>query len=304
MKNEPILIVLAAGMGSRYGGLKQIDPVGPHGEVILDYSLYDAYRAGFRRVIFLIKHEIEKDFKRLVGDHISKVMDVSYAFQELDDLPEGFSVPEGRTKPYGTAHAVLCCRGMVDAPFAVINSDDYYGPGSYRVAYEALKGMNDGSRALLVAYLLRNTLSESGAVARGVCGADGQGNLISVCERTHIISTCDGPMYTEDGENYRKLDGNTPVSMNFWCFSSAVMDLIGTRFARFMRDGLPKDPVKSEYYLPLFVQELLDEGKISAVLRMSEDKWIGVTYRADKPAVSDALLKLTRQGLYPEQMWR
>lgn len=207
MNNEPILLIMAAGMGSRYGGLKQMDPVGPDGEVILHYSIYDAMRAGFKRVIFLIKHEIEADFKAIVGSKVEPYLEVRYAFQQLEKIPAPYTVPQGRTKPWGTGHAVLCCRDLIDAPFCVVNADDYYGPDAFRTAYAFLHDAVDDEkkRYMMVGYQLKNTVTENGHVARGVCTVDEQGMLTSITERTHIITSCDGQLYTEDGEVYHRL---------------------------------------------------------------------------------------------------
>ena len=307
MKKEPILLIMAAGMGSRYGGLKQMDPVGPDGETILDYSVFDARRAGFRRVVFLIKHAIEADFRRLVGDRIAPFMEVSYAFQETDSLlPAGFSVPEGRQKPYGTGHAVLCCRDLLDAPFAAINADDYYGPHAFAQAYEALTAMDGAEKPqfTMVAYHLKNTLTENGYVSRGVCEVDDQGFLVDIHERTHIISSCDGPLYTEDGETYRLLSPDAPVSMNMWGFSEALLPALESRFRTFLETDLPRNPLKAELYLPFVVNDLLKEGRVSVRVARSEDRWWGVTYQEDKPQVKAALRSLSEQGLYPTPLWQ
>ena len=305
MSKEPILLIMAAGMGSRYGGLKQMDPVGPAGEAILDYSVFDARRAGFRRVIFLIKHAIEEDFRRLVGDRISRHMEVSYAFQELDALPEGFTVPEGRVKPFGTGHAVLCCRELIDAPFAVINADDYYGPHAFRQAYDSLVRLRDDDqyRYMMVAYSLKNTLTENGYVARGVCETDPDGFLRNIVERTHIISSCDGPLFTEDGKTYHLLPPDSPVSMNMWGFTPSLLRELESRFPVFLRTALRENPLKGEFFLPFVVNELLSEGKATARVLKSEDRWWGVTYQEDKPQVKAALKALADQGLYPSPLW-
>ncbi len=305
MSKEPILVIMAAGMGSRYGGLKQMDPVGPGGETILDYSAFDARRAGFRRVVFLIKHAIEEDFRRLVGDRISRHMQVSYAFQELDSLPEGFSVPEGRTKPFGTGHAVLCCRSLIDAPFAVINADDYYGPGAFRLAFEALSGLEDDEklRYMMVAYHLKNTLTENGYVSRGVCEVSGDGLLLGIQERTHIISSCDGPLFTEDGRTYTLLSPDVPVSMNMWGFTPSLLRELEARFPLFLNGALRENPLKAEFFLPSVVNSLLAEGRASVRVARSGDRWWGVTYQDDRPQVKAALQDLTSGGLYPAPLW-
>ena len=302
---EPILVILAAGMGSRYGGLKQMDPVGPSGEAILDYSVFDAKRAGFKRVIFIIKHEIEEDFKRIVGSRIEKHMDVTYAFQQLDMLPEGCIVPEGRVKPWGTGHAVLCCKEYIDAPFLVINADDYYGVEAYRIAYEKLCSLQDDDKAryFMVGYELRNTLTENGYVSRGVCATDENGCLTTVTERTHIIGTCDGPMFTEDGETYHRLPENVPVSMNMFGFTPSIIEEMKATFPLFHQKALAENPLKAEYYLPMVVNGMLDKNTASVEVLPCPSRWYGVTYQADKPQVKEALAKMAEEGLYPVSLW-
>ena len=304
--NKPVLVVMAAGMGSRYGGMKQIDPVGPNGQVIMDYSLYDARRAGFETVVFVIKHEIEDAFKAAIGDRVSKVMQVHYAFQQLDELPAGYTIPEGRAKPWGTCHAVLAAKPFINGPFAVVNADDYYGPEAFRVMYEYLSTHLDGELYdyCMVSYLLQNTVSENGSVARGVCQANPDGTLHSVTERTRIETYAGGIHYTEDGgESWTDLPGETPVSMNLWGFSKSFLEEADRRFAGWLDENLAKNPLKCEYFLPLVVTELLEEGKARVQLLHSADKWYGVTYREDKPVVVDAIARMTREGLYPEDLW-
>ena len=304
--NKPVLVVMAAGMGSRYGGMKQIDPVGPNGQVIMDYSLYDARRAGFETVVFVIKHEIEDAFKAAIGDRVSKVMQVHYAFQQLDELPAGYTIPEGRAKPWGTCHAVLAAKPFIDGPFAVVNADDYYGPEAFRVMYEYLSTHSDGELYdyCMVSYLLQNTVSENGSVARGVCRANPDGTLHSVTERTRIETYAGGIHYTEDGgESWTDLPGETPVSMNLWGFGKSFLEEADRRFAGWLDENLAKNPLKCEYFLPLVVTELLEEGKARVQLLHSADKWYGVTYREDKPVVVDAIARMTREGLYPEDLW-
>ena len=304
--NKPVLVVMAAGMGSRYGGMKQIDPVGPNGQVIMDYSLYDARRAGFETVVFVIKHEIEDAFKAAIGDRVSEVMQVHYAFQQLDELPAGYTIPEGRAKPWGTCHAVLAAKPFIDGPFAVVNADDYYGPEAFRVMYEYLSTHSDGELYdyCMVSYLLQNTVSENGSVARGVCQPNPDGTLHSVTERTRIETYAGGIHYTEDGgESWTDLPGETPVSMNLWGFGKSFLEEADRRFAGWLDENLAKNPLKCEYFLPLVVTELLEEGKARVQLLHSADKWYGVTYREDKPVVVDAIARMTREGLYPEDLW-
>ena len=304
--NKPVLVVMAAGMGSRYGGMKQIDPVGPNGQVIMDYSLYDARRAGFETVVFVIKHEIEDAFKAAIGDRVSRVMNVHYAFQQLDELPAGYAIPEGRVKPWGTCHAVLAAKPFIDGPFAVVNADDYYGPEAFQVIYDYLSTHQDGETYdyCMVSYLLKNTVSENGSVARGVCKANDDGTLHSVTERTRIETYAGGVHYTEDGgEHWTDLPGETPVSMNLWGFGKSFLEEADRRFAGWLDENLAKNPLKCEYFLPLVVTELLEEGKAKVKLLHSADKWYGVTYREDKPVVVDAIARMTAEGLYPENLW-
>ncbi len=304
--NEPILVILAAGMGSRYGGLKQIDPVGPNGEVILDYSIFDARRAGFKRVLFLIKHEIEEDFKRAVGNHIAPYMDVMYAYQQVDMLPEGYTVPEGRVKPWGTGHAVLCCKELIDAPFLVINADDYYGVDAYRIAYETLCSLKDDDKAryFMVGYQLKNTLTDNGYVSRGVCSMDENHCLTTVTERTHIIGSCDGPLYTEDGETYHRLDADVLVSMNMFGFTPSLLDEMVRTFPAFLDKAAKENPMKAEFFLPGVVNGMLDRDAASVKVLSCTDRWYGVTYHEDKPTVTAALQRMAAEGLYPTPLWQ
>lgn len=305
MAKEPILLIMAAGMGSRYGGLKQMDPVGPHGEVILDYSIFDARRAGFRRVVFLIKHEIEADFKRMVGNRIARHMEVRYAFQQVDNIPAPFTAPKGRVKPWGTGHAVLCCRELIDAPFAVINADDYYGADAFRTAYDCLTRLRDDDkqRFIMVGYELRNTLTENGHVSRGVCTVSAEGLLTDIRERTHIIGSCDGPLYTEDGETYRRLPEDALVSMNLWGFTRSFVDSLAQGFPVFLERAMAENPLKAEYYLPTAVSDLLSRGAATVRVLPSRGRWYGVTYQEDKPVVKYALQRMTDEGLYPAPLW-
>lgn len=303
---KPVLVVMAAGMGSRYGGMKQIDPVGPSGQVIIDYSLYDARRAGFETVIFVIKHEIEDAFKAAIGDRVSKVMKVEYAFQQLEELPAGFAVPEGRAKPWGTCHAVLAAKHLIHGPFAVINADDYYGPEAFQVIYDYLSTHQDGEvyDYCMVSYLLKNTVSENGSVARGVCEANPDGTLAAVTERTCIETYPGGIHFTENGgDTWQDLAPDTPVSMNLWGFGQSFLEEAEARFADWLSENLPKNPLKCEYFLPLVVSELLAEGKATVKLLHSTDKWYGVTYREDKPVVVNAIAQKVADGLYPADLW-
>ena len=305
MSNKPVLVIMAAGMGSRYGGLKQLDPVGSHGQLIIDYSIYDAKRAGFETVVFVIKPEIEADFKEAIGDRVSKVMDVKYAYQLKEDLPEGYSVPAGRTKPWGTAHAALAARNIVDGPFAVINADDYYGPEAYQKIYNYLSTHQDGDmyEYVMVGYLLKNTVTENGTVARGVCEETADHFLTQVTERTKIEKG-EPPRYTEDdGATWTDLSADTIVSMNMWGFTRSFLDEALARFPAFLDKTLAENPEKGEYFLPTVVSQLIDEGKARVKVLRSEDKWYGVTYREDKPTVVAAIAEKTAAGLYPDRLW-
>ena len=304
---KPVLIVMAAGMGSRYGGLKQLDPVGPHGELIIDYSIFDARRAGFETVIFVIKREIEDSFKAAIGDRLGRVLDVRYAFQELTDLPAGYAVPEGRAKPWGTCHAVLAARALVEGPFAVINADDYYGPEGFRKIYDYLSAHPDRPGCYefaMVAYRVGNTVTAHGSVARGVCETDGEGYLVRVTERTCIEKDGENARFTEDGgATWTHLDGGAPVSMNLWGFTRSFLDEAKARFPAFLDKTLAENPLKGEYFLPGVVTELLEEGRARVKVLSSGDKWHGVTYREDRPEVVAALADMTNRGLYPENLW-
>ena len=306
---KPVLVVLAAGMGSRYGGLKQIDPVGSCGEAILDYSLYDAHRAGFETAVIIIKEAIRKDFMDTVGKRLENCpMEIRYAYQELDKLPEGFTVPEGRTKPWGTCHAVLCAADAIDgAPFAVINADDYYGVSAYKVIFEALSRLTDDEKYhfCMVGYLLGNTVTENGSVARGVCVVDENNKLTTVTERTRIEKYDGGIHFTEDGgESWTDLAADTIVSMNMWGFSSSFLPEIAARFPEFLRTTAVANPMKAEFFLPFAVESLLLEGKADVEVMSSPDKWFGVTYAADKPVVVAALAEKTKEGTYPDGLWK
>ena len=301
MKN-PELVIMAAGMGSRYGGLKQIDKVDAEGHIIIDFSIYDALKAGFRDVTFIIKKEIERDFREVMDAHLAgKNINVKYVYQELDKLPEGYSVPEGRRKPWGTAHALLCCLGTVDAPFAVINADDYYGANAFKKIYDFLKNTSDEGKShfAMVGYRIKNTVTEQGTVSRGVCQSDGDGMLLEIVERTKI-GTRDGKIYyTEDGEDYN-LDPETLVSMNLWGFTPAYLEECRKRFPKFLEENLPKNPEKCEFFLPTVVSELISEGKCDVKVLDNSDKWYGVTYKEDKDTVVEAFRALKAAGVYPD----
>jgi len=305
MPKKPVLVVLAAGMGSRYGGLKQIDPVGSKGEAILDYSIYDAWQAGFETVVIIIKEAIRKDFMETVGKRLEKApVEIRYAYQELDNLPEGFTVPHGRTKPWGTSHAVLCAAQAIDgAPFAVINADDYYGKSAFKVIFDHLSATTGDYDYCMVGYELSKTVTDNGSVARGVCVTNGDGFLAEINERTRIEKYAGGIHYTEDGENWVDVAPDTTVSMNLWGFMPSFLDEIGARFAAFLKDAIVTNPLKCEFFLPLPVSQLIHEGKATVKVLTSPDQWFGVTYAADKPVVVASLKRMTDEGKYPDSLW-
>ena len=300
---KPVLVIMAAGMGSRYGGLKQMDPVGGHGQVILDYSIYDARRAGFETVVFVIKDEIEADFKERVGSRIEGSMDVRYAFQRMDELPEGYSIPEGRVKPWGTAQAALAAQPFIDGPFAIINADDYYGRSAFQVIYDYLSGSPGQDEYAMVAYRLENTVTDHGHVARGVCQVGADGLLTGIVERTRIEKG-PPPRFTEDGgRTWTQLPGDTMVSMNFWGFTPSLLDQARARFPDFLDEALASNPLKAEYLLPTLVGRLIQQGRATVRALSSRDKWYGVTYQEDKPTVTSAIARMTAEGLYPQNLW-
>ena len=306
MAKKPVLVVLAAGMGSRYGGLKQIDPVGSCGEAILDYSIYDAYQTGFETTVIIIKDAIRKDFMETVGARLQhSPMEIRYAYQELEALPEGFCVPEGRTKPWGTCHAVYCAKDAIgDAPFAVINADDYYGKSAFKVIYDFLTTNEDPYGYCMVGFQLGKTVTDHGSVARGVCVANDHGYLAKIDERTRIEKYDGGIHYTLDGENWVDLPEDTVVSMNMWGFQSSFLTELGDRFPGFLETALVENPIKCEYFLPLAVDALIREEKATVKVLTSPDKWYGVTYAADKPMVVAALKGMTEEGKYPDGLWK
>ena len=307
---KPVLVVMAAGMGSRYGGLKQIDPVGSCGEAILDYSLFDAHEAGFETAVIIIKKAIEKDFMETVGARLKACpMEIRYAFQEIEkELPEGYQIPEERKKPWGTSHAVLCAKNEIgDAPFAVLNADDYYGKSAFCEIYNYLCSVQDGEKYnyCMVGYELGNTVTDNGSVARGVCQVDENGFLSAIVERTQIEKYPDGIHFTEDGgATWEDLAFNTPVSMNMWGYTPGFLKEVEARFPMFLEKTVPGNPAKAEFFLPMTVGELLQEGKATVKVLHSADKWYGVTYAADKPQVVAALKEMTAEGKYPDGLWK
>ena len=309
MKNneKPTLIIMAAGMGSRYGGLKQVDRITDAGEIILDFSLYDAMMAGFGRAVFVIKEEHRELFREVVDERAGRFMDIEYAYQKLDDIPEGASIPDGREKPWGTGHAVLSCRDLVKGPFAVINADDYYGPGGFTAVYDFLteRAAVDSYDYCMIGYRLKNTVTENGYVSRGVCDIDEKGYLRMVTERTKIMKRAGDIAYTEDGEKtWTTLAGDTVVSMNFWGFSHSMMDELEKGFPGFFEGPVKSDPLKAEYYLPAAADRLVQDGKASVKVLTSADRWYGVTYREDREEVKNALQAMKDRGMYPEKLWK
>ena len=299
------LVIMAAGIGSRFGkGIKQLAPVGPCGEIIMDYSIHDALEAGFNKVVFIIRKDLEEEFRRVIGERIEKITEVEYVFQELDDLPEGFTKPADRMKPWGTGQAVLAAKKVLDEPFIVINADDYYGKEAFKEAYSYLTNLPsaDIMQICMVSFVLKNTLSDNGGVTRGVCEVDGHGMLADI-EETHNIEKEDGKavIHKEDGDVF--LDVDSPVSMNMWGFTESILREIKAGFPAFLDEGLKENPMKCEYFLPFVVDELLGEKRATVKVLKSMDKWYGVTYKEDKPVVVAAIQNLKDGGLYPQKLW-
>jgi hypothetical protein len=310
MSQQPALIIMAAGIGSRYGGLKQVDPVGPNGEIVIDYSIYDALRAGFGKIIFLIRKEIEEIFHEKVGQAIDQRIETAYVLQDLDNVPAGFSVPPGRVKPWGTAHAVLCCKDAVDRPFAVVNADDFYGLGAYQVLANHLRQTGDPaggpasrpSDYSMVGYVLRNALSDHGSVARGVCTITPDGYLDSVHERTRIEKFGEAVKYSENGVDWVDIPADSTVSMNTWGFTPSIFAELQARFPAFLERNAV-NLLKAEFFLPDVVNELLVEGRVRVKVLPTGEKWFGVTYPQDRPIVQQAIRERIQQGVYPEKLW-
>ena len=301
MKN-PTLVIMAAGMGSRFGGLKQIEPVDDQGHIIIDFSLFDAWRAGFRDLVFIIKPEMEESFREVIGARMEPYFRITYVYQTLDHLPAGYTVPEGRAKPWGTGHAVLCCKDVVDGPFTVINADDFYGPSAFTAIYNYLANNSDDAQYAMVGYRVRNTVTENGSVARGVCEVE-NGLLTGVTERTKIFKKGQDAKYTEDGETFVALPGDTIVSMNFWGFTPKMLRELDVRFAAFLDNALISNPLKGEYFLPSVVNDQLKAGTASVRVLPCEETWYGVTYREDLASVKDAITGMKKQGIYSENLW-
>lgn len=302
MNEKPVLIIMAAGMGSRYGSLKQLDPLDEYGNVMMDYALYDAYAAGFRRVIFIIKPEMRSDFEAKIGSRVRSKFETDYAYQVLDNLPSGFSVPEGRTKPWGTAHAVLSAKDLVRGPFVVINADDYYGRTAFESVYRFLTTCSDPTRHAMVGYRIENTLTENGYVSRGVCETDENGYLSAIVERLKIVKHDGGALIQEEDRDIFIPNG-TIVSMNLWGFQPSLMREIDETFADFLHENLPINPLKCEYFLPFIPNKLINEKRASVSVLPTEEKWYGVTYKEDKEPVKAALKEMRGIGLYPENLW-
>lgn len=303
----PILVVLAAGMGSRYGGLKQMDPVDEQRHAILDFSVYDAMKAGFSKVVFIIKHAIEEDFKEVVGKRIEPFMEVEYVFQELDKIPAPYEIPKGRVKPFGTGHALVCAKDAIDAPFAVINADDFYGREAFEKLYEYLTTHEDDEkyRFNMVGFHVENTITENGHVSRGVCQVDENHYLQDITERTRIEKKEGGAAYSlDDGATWTAIPDGTPVSMNCWGFSPAFMKEAEERFPAFLEKNLKDNPLKCEYFLPGIVSDLLEGGKATVEVTESSEKWYGVTYQEDKAVVVEAIARMKKEGRYPEFLWK
>lgn len=300
--NQPCLVIMAAGMGSRFGGPKQTTPVDEYGHFLLHYSLFDAYRAGFRKVVFVVKEDTAEEFRESVGPAVAAAFDVRYAYQKLDTLPAGYAVPAGRTKPWGTAHAVLCAAPEINGPFAVINSDDYYGIEAYRLLYDFLAVPRPERSYAMVGFRLRNTVTANGSVSRGVC-TERNGMLESITERTHIEQRGADAAYTEDGEHFIDLPGDTTVSMNFWGFSPLYLRELARRFPAFLDENLPRNPLKCEYFVPSIVDAQLRAGTADVTMLHTDDAWHGVTYHDDLPDVVAALRALRDAGKYPDNIW-
>ena len=302
---KPALAIMAAGMGSRYGGLKQIDPVGPHNELIIDYSIYDALKAGFGKVVFIIKEEIRETFREMVGRRVESLVDTAYVYQRTDDLPEGFHVPEGRTKPWGTGHAVLSCRSAVSTPFAVINADDFYGQASFRVLYDYLKDLKDAGGIYqygMVGFLLENTLTEHGHVARGICSVDSSGYLSGIRERTKIVKSGKDSKYTEDEKNWFAIPKGSTVSMNTWGFTPSIFNELQIQFPEFLNKNR-ENISKAEFFLPEAIDRLISANKARVKVLASNERWYGVTYKEDKLFVKEAIAGMIKQGTYPADLW-
>ena len=300
------LVIMAAGMGSRFGkGIKQLAPVGPSGEIIMDYSIHDALEAGFDKIVFIIRKDIEADFREVIGNRIEKIADVAYAYQELDKLPEGFEKPADRTKPFGTGHAVLCTKGLIDGPFAVINADDYYGKEAFVKVHDFLVEEHDASEKLqfcMAGFILGNTLSDNGSVTRGVCQVSEEGYLVKVVETGGLIKTEDGAGIQKKDGSVEPIDAGVHVSMNMWGFSVEMIDILEENFVEFLK-SIPEGDIKKEYLLPTIVDDQIQSGKANVTVLETKDKWFGVTYKEDKQIVIDSFRALVEAGVYKEKLF-
>ena len=300
---KPVLVIMAAGMGSRFGGLKQIAPVDDQGHIIIDFSLLDAYRAGFRDLVFIIKPELEESFREAIVNRMEKYFNITFVHQTIDKLPAGYSVPEGRVKPWGTGHAILCCKDVLDGPFAVINADDFYGPTAFSAIYDYLANNEDESRYAMIGYRVRNTVTENGSVARGVCEVE-NGLLTGVTERTKIFKNGADAKFTEDdGKTFTDLPGDTIVSMNLWGFTAKMIRELDERFAAFLDNAIVTNPLKGEYFLPSVVNDQLVAGTATVRVLPCEETWYGVTYREDLDSVKSAIDGMKKKGIYEENLW-
>ncbi len=304
MNTKPTLVIMAAGMGSRFGGNKQIAPVDDAGHIIIDFSIYDAVRAGFGKVVCVIKPEMEADFRRAIGDNIARHVELKYAWQTLDNIPAGYAIPEDRAKPWGTGHATLCALKEVDGPFAVINADDFYGRDAFRAAAEFLMAGGDENEHAMVGYNIENTLTENGTVSRGVCAGDAEGYLTDITERTVIEPREGGAAFTEDGgASWTFIPAGTPVSMNLWAFRSGVLEAFPRMFEDFLKNDVPRNPMKAEFYLPNVPKALIAGGRGRVRLLKTDERWYGMTYREDAEKVRGAIRAMKDAGVYPEKLW-
>lgn len=299
---KPTLVILAAGMGSRYGGLKQIDGVGSHGEPIIEFSIYDAKEAGFEKVVLIIRKEHEEAFRKCLTDKISKHMEVDFAYQDLHNIPAGITVPEGREKPWGTTHALLACKGVVNEPFAIINADDFYGKDAYKVIYNYLTTEIADDHYAMVGYPCMNTLTDNGTVTRGLCEKDAEGYLSKIVEIQKIAKK-DGHAIYEDNGEWKQLADDALVSMNFWGLTPKIFEECETVFDQFIRKGIEANPMKCEHVIPTAMGQLVSEGKCKVKMLSSKDKWFGVTYKEDKPDVVARIQKMKDEGIYPDVLW-
>ena len=301
------LVIMAAGIGSRFGkGIKQLAPVGPSGEIIMDYSIHDALEAGFNKIVFIIRRDLEQEFRRVIGDRIEKLAEVEYVFQELDDLPEGFEKPEGRTKPWGTGQAVLCCKGVVKEPFAVINADDYYGKDPFVKLHEYLVEEHPGKLAegdiCMAGFVLKNTLSDNGGVTRGICTLDEENRLVGVAETSNIVKTGEGAAAEQADKSLVPVDADSLVSMNMWGFQPEFIQVLEEGFVEFLK-GVPEGDLKKEYLLPIKVDELIRQGKASVTVLRTDSQWFGVTYQEDRAAVVESIGRLVDEGVYTNPLY-